>query len=54
MDNLRCLILAGWINRRQQDALGCLITENRVLGEQLAKNLGKGFALDIPPKNGGI
>ena len=29
------LILAGWINRRQQDAVEYLITENRVLREKL-------------------
>ena len=27
-------ILAGWVNRRQQDAIEYLITENRVLGER--------------------
>jgi hypothetical protein len=35
MDNLRCLILAGWINRHQQDVIEYLKTENRVLGEKL-------------------
>ena len=28
---LLLLILAGWINRRQQDAIEYLLTENRVL-----------------------
>ena len=32
------LILAGWINRRQQDAIEYLLTENRVLREKLGKN----------------
>ena len=32
------LILAGWINRRQQDAVEYLLTENRVLREKLGKN----------------
>ncbi|MBM4165196.1 MAG: hypothetical protein FJ222_12265, partial [Lentisphaerae bacterium] len=31
------LILAGWINRRQQDAVEYLLTENRVLREKLGK-----------------
>ncbi len=31
------LILAGWINRRQQDAIEYLLTENRVLREKLGK-----------------
>ena len=31
------LILAGWINRRQQDAVEYLITENRILREELGK-----------------
>ena len=31
------LILAGWINRRQQDAVDYLLTENRVLREKLGK-----------------
>jgi putative transposase len=35
---LLLLILAGWINRRQQDALEYLLTENRVLREKLGKN----------------
>jgi len=34
---LLLLILAGWINRRQQDAIEYLITENRVLREKLGK-----------------
>jgi putative transposase len=29
------LILAGWVNRQQQDAIECLLTENRVLREKL-------------------
>ena len=32
------LILAGWINRRQQDVVEYLLTENRVLREKLGKN----------------
>jgi putative transposase len=31
------LILAGWVNRRQQDAIEYLITENRVLRAKLGK-----------------
>jgi len=31
------LILAGWINRRQQDVVEYLLTENRVLREKLGK-----------------
>jgi hypothetical protein len=34
---LLLLILAGWINRRQQDAVEHLITENRILREKLGK-----------------
>src|SRR5512137_1125438 len=36
--HLLLLILAGWINRRQQDAIEYLLTENRVLRERLGKN----------------
>ena len=32
------LILAGWINRRQQEAVEYLLAENRVLREKLGKN----------------
>ena len=31
------LILAGWVNRQQQDAIEYLLTENRVLSEKLGK-----------------
>ena len=31
------LILAGWINRHQQDAIEYLLTENEVLREKLGK-----------------
>ena len=34
---LLLLILAGWINRRQQDAVEYLITENRILKQKLGK-----------------
>ena len=34
---LLLLILAGWINRRQQDAVEYLLTENRILREKLGK-----------------
>ena len=34
---LLLLILAGWMNRRQQDAIEYLMTENRVLREKLGK-----------------
>ncbi len=33
------LILAGGVNRRQQDAVEYLITENRILRYKLGKNL---------------
>jgi putative transposase len=35
---LLLLILAGWSDRRQQDAIEYLLTENRVLREKLGKN----------------
>ena len=35
--HLLLLILAGWINRRQQDAVEYLLTENRVLKEKLGR-----------------
>src|SRR5512143_977659 len=35
--HLLLLIFAGWINRRQQDAVEYLLTENRVLREKLGK-----------------
>ena len=31
------LILAGWINSRQQEAIDYLLTENRILREKLGK-----------------
>jgi hypothetical protein len=34
---LLLLILAGWINRQQQDAIEYLLSENRVLREKLGK-----------------
>jgi len=34
---LLLLILAGWVNRPQQDAIGYLRTENRILREKLGK-----------------
>ena len=34
---LLLLILAGWINRHQQDAIEYLLTENQVLREKLGK-----------------
>ena len=34
---LLLLILAGWINRHQQDAIEYLMTENQVLREKLGK-----------------
>jgi len=34
---LLLLVLAGWINRRQQEAIDYLLTENRVLREKLGK-----------------
>ena len=34
---LLLLILAGWIDRDQQDAIEYLLTENQVLGEKLGK-----------------
>jgi hypothetical protein len=36
--HLLLLILAAWINRRQQDAVEHLLTENRVLREKLGKS----------------
>ena len=35
--HLLLLILAGWINRRQQDAIDYLLTENQILREKLGK-----------------
>jgi putative transposase len=35
---LLLLILAGWMNRRQQDAIEFLLTENRILREKLGKS----------------
>ena len=35
--HLLLLILAGWINRRQQDAVEYLLTENQILQEKLGK-----------------
>ena len=35
---LLLLILAGWINRDQQDAIEYLLTENQVLREKLGKH----------------
>jgi hypothetical protein len=34
---LLLLILAGWINRRQQDAIEYIRTENHILREKLGK-----------------
>ncbi len=34
---LLLVILAGWVNRQQQDAIAYLRTENRVLREKLGK-----------------
>ena len=34
---LLLLILAGWINRQQQDVIEYLLSENRVLKEKLGK-----------------
>ena len=34
---LLLLVLAGWVNRRQQDAIAYLRTENRILREKLGK-----------------
>jgi hypothetical protein len=34
---LLLLILAGWINRQQQDVIEYLLTENQVLREKLGK-----------------
>ena len=31
------LILAGWINQQQQNAIECLIAENRILREKIGK-----------------
>ena len=35
--HLLLLILAGWINRKQQDAVDYLLTENRILRDKLGK-----------------
>ena len=35
--HLLLLILAGWINRRQQDAVEYLLAENQILREKLGK-----------------
>ena len=34
---LLLLVLAGWVNRQQQDVIEYLMTENRVLREKLGK-----------------
>ena len=34
---LLLLVLAGWVNRQQQDAIAYLRTENRILREKLGK-----------------
>ena len=34
---LLLFVLAGWVNRRQQDAIAYLRTENRILLEKLGK-----------------
>jgi len=52
---LLLLILAGWINRRQQEAVDYLLTENRVLREKLGKkrillNDGQGRRLAVKGK----
>ena len=47
--HLLLLILAGWINRRQQDAIEYLLTENRVLREKLGK---KRILLNDVPDDG--
>jgi hypothetical protein len=36
--HLLLLILAGWINRRQQDAVEYLLTENQILGRSSERN----------------
>jgi len=36
--HLFLLILAGWINRRQQDAIEYLLTENQILRESSERN----------------
>jgi len=35
--HLLLLILAGWINRKQQDVVDYLLTENRILHDKLGK-----------------
>ena len=35
--HLLLLILAGWINRKQQEAVEYLLTENRILRDKLGK-----------------
>jgi hypothetical protein len=35
--HLLLLILAGWVNRRQQNAIEFLLTKNRILREELGK-----------------
>ena len=34
---LLLLVLAGWVNRRQQDVIGYLLAENQVLRQKLGK-----------------
>jgi hypothetical protein len=34
---LLLLVLAGWVNRRQQDVIECLLAENQVLRQKLGK-----------------
>ncbi len=37
---LLLLVLAGWVNRRQQDVIEYLLVENRLLRQKLGKTTG--------------
>ena len=44
---LLLLILAGWINRHQQDAIEYLLTENQVLREKLGRGTTLRMTLSV-------
>jgi hypothetical protein len=38
------LILAGWTNRKQREAVECLLTENQILRDKLGRKMLEQFA----------